>query len=210
MSDGYGSHADFWAEVVEPAKKRQQEIEAALGEALGPWVEPHETATVVFAKMTAADIAQAILSQPAILKPLVASCNIAARAIERDLGIRNLNTYSPILTHEQAKALAEYIKPFLPDKLDISAMSHLDRTWFIDKEIRAEKGRWEKRIQEALTRLTNMPFKKRQFEAGGDRFELDAATPTSGPIRLGVDVKRIEARRDIHKRGDEIVNKATK
>ena len=41
-------------------------------------------------------------------------------------------------------------------------------------------------------------------------FELDAATPEEGPIQAGIDVKRIEARRDIHKRCDEIVNKARK
>jgi hypothetical protein len=31
-----------------------------------------------------------------------------------------------------------------------------------------------------------------------------------GVIQIGIDVKRIEARRDIHKRCDEIVNKAAK
>lgn len=44
----------------------------------------------------------------------------------------------------------------------------------------------------------------------GEQFELDAATPEEGEIKIGVDVKRIEARRNIHKRCDEIVNKASK
>jgi len=39
---------------------------------------------------------------------------------------------------------------------------------------------------------------------------LDAASLESGDIKVGIDVKRIEARRDIHKRCDEIVNKAAK
>ena len=39
---------------------------------------------------------------------------------------------------------------------------------------------------------------------------MDAAYPTTGNIQIAVDVKRIEARRDIHKRCDEIVNKAAK
>ncbi|MBW1690461.1 MAG: hypothetical protein JRJ70_06850 [Deltaproteobacteria bacterium] len=43
-----------------------------------------------------------------------------------------------------------------------------------------------------------------------EEFELDAATPHEGPVQIGIDVKRIEARRGIHKRCDEIVNKATK
>ncbi len=59
---------------------------------------------------------------------------------------------------------------------------------------------------------TGLPklFKKRHFEIGGENFELDAAYPETGPITIAVDVKRIEARRDIHKRCDEIVNKAAK
>lgn len=53
-------------------------------------------------------------------------------------------------------------------------------------------------------------FRKRLFEVGEEQFELDAATPEKGNIQIGIDVKRIEARRDIHKRCDEIVNKASK
>ena len=41
-------------------------------------------------------------------------------------------------------------------------------------------------------------------------FELDTATPERGEIDVGIDIKRIEARRDIHKRCDEIANKAAK
>ena len=39
---------------------------------------------------------------------------------------------------------------------------------------------------------------------------MDAATRKSGDIKVGIDIKRIEARRDIHKRCDAIVNKAAK
>ncbi|MFQ5740522.1 MAG: hypothetical protein ACE5JX_16075 [Acidobacteriota bacterium] len=49
-----------------------------------------------------------------------------------------------------------------------------------------------------------------KFLVEDDQFELDAAAPKRGPIKVGIDVKRIEARRDIHKRCDEIVNKASK
>jgi len=42
-------------------------------------------------------------------------------------------------------------------------------------------------------------------------FELDAAYPAIGePISIGIDVKSISHRRDLHKRADEIVNKAEK
>jgi hypothetical protein len=39
---------------------------------------------------------------------------------------------------------------------------------------------------------------------------LDAASPEKGDVEIGIDVKRIEARKDIHKRCDEIVNKGGK
>lgn len=59
-----------------------------------------------------------------------------------------------------------------------------------------------------LNTFARLRFKKRLFNAGGEGFELDVAAPETGAIEIGIDVKRIEARRDIHKRCDEIVNKA--
>ncbi len=61
-----------------------------------------------------------------------------------------------------------------------------------------------------LTHCPAVAFKKRKFSWDDDKFELDAASPQSGPIRIGVDVKRVEGDLDIHKRSDEIVNKADK
>jgi hypothetical protein len=160
--------------------------------------------------MTAFDLAKAIVNHPLILKPLLAACNIAARAIERDLSIKNLDTYNPRLNEDQAKVIAGYIKPFLPSYLEIPALSRIDRVSFIDKEIRKRKGRWEKKILESLNRFSILQFHKRMFVAEGEQFELDAASPKVGDIKVGIDIKRIEARRDIHKRCDEIVNKAAK
>lgn len=40
--------------------------------------------------------------------------------------------------------------------------------------------------------------------------EYSNQTDYIGWVRVGIDIKRIEARRDIHKRCDEIVNKAAK
>lgn len=102
------------------------------------------------------------------------------------------------------------ILPFLPPYLEIPTFSQIDRVAFIDKEIRKRKGRWEKRVLEALNLFGSSQFHKRIFTAAGEQFELDAASPRSGDIKVGIDIKRIEARRDIHKRSDEIVNKATK
>jgi len=104
--------------------------------------------------------------------------------------------------------IAGYIKPFLPSYLEIPAISQIDRIAFIDKEIRKGKGRWEKKILESLDRFGSLQFHKRMFVAEEEQFELDAASPKSGDIKVGIDIKRIEARRDTHKRSDEIINKA--
>ena len=210
MPDGYGSHADYMSWVADDAKVRQEAIEKALRDAFADFIETRQVEVIVFSNVSVLDLAKAIMRHPSILKPLVAVCNIAARAKERDLQIKNVDTYNPRLTEQQASAIAGYIKPFLPPYIEIPALSSLDRVAFIDKEIRKGKGRWERRIIETLNRFSSVKFKKRKFTANGEEFELDAATPHEGPVRIGIDVKRIEARRDIHKRCDEIVNKAAK
>lgn len=210
MPRGYGSHRDYMAWVGADADSRQEAVETALRNALSRFIEIREVEVVVFSSMSALELAEAILAQPLILKPLLACCNIAARAIERDLDIKNLDTYSPRLNEDHAKVIAGYIKPFLPSYLELPTLSRVDRVSYIDKEIRKGKGRWERRILEALNRHGQTSFRKRVFEMGGEQFELDAATPGEGDIQIGIDVKRIEARRDIHKRCDEIVNKASK
>ena len=209
MAD-YSTHADYMRSVSAEADARKGQIEEALRTAFRAFIEKRSTEVIVFSGMSVLDLARAIQAQPLVLKPLIASCNVAARAIERDLGIKNVDTYEPVLTSEQAAAIAGYMKPFLPDYLEVPALSTLDRVYFVDKEIRKGKGHWEKKIASALSKYHGQPFKKRKFSYRGDEFELDAACPTSGPIEIGVDVKRIEARRDIHKRCDEIVNKASK
>lgn len=210
MPDKYGSHADYMDWVKDDADSRQEAIEDALRKAFSNFMEKREVEVIVFSSMTAFDLAEAIINHPLILKPLLAACNIAARAIERDLSIKNVDTYSPRLSDDQVKVIAGYIKPFLPSYLEIPALSRIDRVAFIDKEIRKGKGRWEKKIIESLNRFSSLQFHKRMFVAEEEQFELDAASPKSGYIKIGIDIKRIEARRDIHKRCDEIVNKAAK
>ena len=210
LTEGYGTQADYFKWVKEDANIRQGTIERALRDAFLDFIEKHEVEVIVFSNMSVFDLADSIIAQPKILKPLLATCNIAARAIERDLSIKNLNTYNPKLNDPGASAIAGYIKPFLPAYLEIPTLCQIDRIAFIDKEIRMKKGRWEKKIVENLNKLGNLAFKKRTFTSEGEKFELDAATPITGDVRFGVDVKRIEARRDIHKRCDEIVNKAAK
>lgn len=210
MPDGYGSHQDYMGRVKAEADARQQTVEKALREAFGRFIEKREVEVVVFSGMKAEDLAQAMLAYPLILKPILASCNIAARAIERDLGIKNLDTYTPHLTEGQVKIIAGYVKPFLPAYMELPTLGRIDQILYVDKEIRKGKGRWERQISEALNRHGQEVFRKRKFVVEGQEFELDAATPEKGTIEIGLDIKRIEARRDIHKRCDEIVNKASK
>jgi hypothetical protein len=210
MPEGYGSHADYMARVKENADARQATIESALRSALGQFIERRTVEVVIFSSMNVLDLGRALIQQPLILKPLLATCNIAGRALDRDLGLENVDTYEPKLSEEHAIAIAGYIKPFLPPLLELPALAHIDRIEYIDKEIRKGKGQWEKKVLKALNHFGKSKFKKRIFTHNKEKYELDAATPIEGTIAIGIDVKRIEAKRDIHKRCDEIVNKATK
>lgn len=196
--------------VTPSANSRQQAIQKALREAFSHFIERREVEVITFSKMSINELSEAILSKPQVLKPLLASCNIAARAIERDLGIKSLDTYSPRLKKEQSTAIAGYIKDFLPSYLEIPTLTQLDRIYFIDTQIRKLKGSWERNVLSALNSYSSTKYHKRKFIVEGDEFELDAATPLEGDIKIGIDVKRIEAHRDIHKRCDEIMNKARK
>jgi hypothetical protein len=210
MSGGYESHADYMNWVAEEAQSRQEQVESALRQAFLDFIERREVEVVLFQRVSAHELAEAFISHPIILKPILAACNVAARAIERDLSVKNLNTYEPRLTREQAMLIAGYVKPFLPTSLEIPSLTHMDRVAFIDKEVRKIKGQWETRVLQSLSRQSGVGFWKRMFYAEGEQFELDAAFPAEGEVQVGVDIKRIEARRDIHKRCDEILNKAAK
>lgn len=210
MPEGYDSHADYMAWVKQDAEARADEIGTALAKAFAEFIEVREIQVINFSAMTAMDLAAAIRAEPSILKPLMACCNIAGRAVERDLDIRGLDTYTPRLSEVQSAVIAGYLKPFLPKEIAVPALSELDRYFFVDKEIRAKKGRWEQTIVQSLNKVSRYSFKKRRFEVGKEAFEVDAAAPESGKIEVAVDIKRIEARRDIHKRADEIINKAMK
>lgn len=210
MAEGYGSHADYMEWVREGAQKRSELIQDALRKAFKKFIHSHTVEVIVFSDMTSEQLAEAIFTEPHVLKPLLAASNIAARAIERDLTIKNLDTYKPRITQNQAAIIAGYIRSHLPPLLEIPTLCHIDRCAFVDKEIRKKKGQWEKKIIAALNKHSTVGFYKRIFKSGGERFELDAASPKTGEIKIGIDIKRIEARRDIHKRCDEIVNKAVK
>ena len=206
----YSTQVDYSKWVRDGAKQRLAKVTASLREAFEDIIRREEVDIIVFSGITVTRLANRILKFPIILKPLLLAANIAARAIERDLGIKNLDTYDARLTREQAFSIAGYIKPFLPDSLPVPTLAQFDRVMYVDKEIRKIKGQWEKTVSRSLNSYANVVFRKMKFEYSGEEFELDAAAKSgSGYITHAVDIKRVEARRDIHKRADEIVNKAT-
>ena len=91
MPRGYGSHAEYMQWVKGDADHRQRVIEEALHQAFSGFIETRRVDVIVFSGMSAIKLSKAIFAHPLVLKPLLASCNIAARAIERDLGIKNVD-----------------------------------------------------------------------------------------------------------------------
>lgn len=212
----FANHAVRMSWVLLDAKDRRSVVADELRRAFAAYIETRATEWIRFDMVSAEALAKAFLEHPTVVKPITAICNIAGRAIRRDLGF-DVDTYRPRLTTSQASQLAGYVKPFLPPGMAVPAIEAVDDWFYIDKEIRSYQGRWEGLITASLTRRTGKTFKKRKFtitdSVSGEllEFELDAALPATGePIRVGVDVKRIGSPRDIHKRIDEIVNKASK
>ena len=160
--------------------------------------------------LDAEELADAFVKYPIVIKPTLSLINVASRAIRRDLGF-DINTYCTRISEKQASLLAGYIKPMLPPAMAVPALMELDRYSWTDKEMRANKGNWEKTVTDAINEDSTASFRKRRFICDDEAFELDAASPPKGDrIDIGIDVKRIESPRDIHKRADEIINKAAK
>jgi hypothetical protein len=205
----YSSQADYFNWVKKDAQERLASITTSLRKAFENVIHKEELEIIMFSDVTVKELASRIIKYPMILKPLLLASNIAARAIERDLGIRNLDTYDTQMSRDDAASIAGYIKPFLPDSLPLLTLAELDRVMFADKEIRKLKGQWERLVVKSLNHYANLVFRKSKFQHNGQEFELDAAAKDkAGSIIHGIDIKRVEARRDIHKRTDEIANKA--
>jgi hypothetical protein len=205
----YATQADYAGWVRQTSQDRVATVSASLREAFKDFIHKEEVDIIVFSEITVKQLALRVVKYPHILKSLLIATNIAARAIERDLGIKNLDTYETHLTQENAFSIAGYIKPFLPESLPLPTLTEIDRIMFEDKEIRKIKGQWEKMVIKSLNSCANSVFKKSRFQHGSQSFELDAtAKNSSRKIVYAIDIKRIEARRDIHKRTDEIANKA--
>ncbi len=191
------------------ANTRQKEIDGFLEETFKEFISEIPTKIIHLKAIDQDRLADMLLMKPAILKSLCISANVAKRAFWKDLGI-NINMYHPRLSPAIARKVAEYLKPILPDEIALDTLSYLDRIEYVDKTVRAAKGNWEKQIVSELSKQGPGKFKKRQFLSNGEKYELDAAYPAKGddPILIGVDVKQISSPMDIHKRSDEIINRA--
>lgn len=209
MSSQYSNHREQF-EGAKPSEQRLEALSQALEHAFAENIEVRQTGYILFDQVTVDELTNAFVKFPVLIKSVLALANVATRAVKRDLNI-TIDTYADRITLKKAAILAGYIKPILPKEAAIPSIVELDRYFWTDKEMRAGKGRWEKKILKELSSRSQDAFKKRKFEYNGEQFELDAASPAEGPeILVGVDVKRIEAQRDIHKRSDEIINKASK
>ena len=205
----YSSHREQLL-AAQPPPERIGDVEASLIEAYKTAIVYREVPFIVFGDLDAEELTAAFVRYPIIIKPTVACVNVAQRAIKRDLGI-DFDTYAERVPEGKARLLAGYLKPLLPPAIAVPALMELDRYFWTDKEMRSAKGRWEVRVTAAITGASGgLRFGKRMFEVDDETFELDAAYPTEGKIEIGIDVKRLESSRDLHKRSDEIVNKAEK
>lgn len=193
-----------------PSPERIQQLQECLMHAYERVIAYREVPVITFGDMNAEELAVAFAKYPIIIKPTLCCVNIAARAIARDLGI-DLKTYAKKISTAHAQLLAGYVKPLLPAEVAVPALIELDRYTWTDKAMRALKGTWEKEVARAIQKASGRMFRKRMFDCDGQRFEIDIAYPATGDvIEIAVDIKRIEAQRDTHKRADEIVNKAAK
>jgi len=206
-SSHYSNHADQ-RETALPSPERFKELSDALSAAFERHSNEVPRHVISFEQVSVDELADGFMKYPIMVKSILAAVNVAQRAVKRDLGF-DLDTYATKIKPDKAKALAAYIKPLLPSELAFDAILMLDHFFWVDKEMRAGKGRWESRLLDLLNKHSTRAFKKRKFRHEGGAFEIDAACPVTGEIRIGVDVKRFESPRDFHKRGDEITQKVS-
>jgi hypothetical protein len=204
-------HGDYVKRVASDAAARKSEIEALFKALFPDLICTAECQIIKLGQVNEQRLASALLSNPNLLKPLLAVCNMGKRAIAQDIGIE-VDTYRPKLNATNAEAIAGYLKPMLPSEISLEAIGRLDSYQFVDTAIRKAKGAWEKRVCAALE-AAGLRGHKRKFQPSkesSEEFELDFAMPIEGDIEVGVDVKHIGHPSDKQKRGDEIVNKALK
>src|SRR5579883_507882 len=122
----YSSQADYMVIVADRAGERVSAVREALRAAFASAIHTEQLEVIDLQSLSVMALGEAVAQYPVVLKPLLIAANIAARAIERDLDLRNVDTYGLRLSAEQAHAIAGYIKPFLPASLPLAALTELD------------------------------------------------------------------------------------
>jgi hypothetical protein len=202
----YNTHGEYLRRASEAAEKRRCEIEGLFRKLFPDLLEQEQHDVIRLADVDEERLAEAILAEPLLLKPLLAVLNMGKRAPRKDLGFE-IDTFRPKINAEKARVLAGYLKPLFPGRIGLDTISYLDRYQFVDSFVRTLKGRWEKRVASALTAV-GLKGKKSKFTLDGEKYEIDYAVPVEPPHVLGVDIKMIGHPLDKHKRGDEIIHKA--
>jgi hypothetical protein len=206
--DGYTTEIDYYHYVAPMAEERASEIEAELFAAFKGYFVSNESRLIDINSLTPERFAEILIRHPKLLKPFSVLAVVAMRAFEKDLGIRNVNTYKPHLNEQQALKISKYLLEQMPKRFYLETIRELDRNQFIDKEKRKLKGSWENGIIETLVERTGLKFTKTRIIVVGEEYEIDAAHFEGQHLKYAIDIKKIGSRRDFQKRSDEIINKS--
>jgi len=206
--EGYNSEIDYFQIVSPSAERRANEIETEIAMAFQDWIKIYESRLIDISGITPDQLGEILFNHPKLLKPLSVLGVVAGRAFEKDLGIKNINTYEPNLDKQESVKIAGYLLNQIPREFLLESLRELDRNQFIDKEKRKFKGSWENQIREMLVNLSGLDFSKCKITVSGEEYEIDAAYFEGKYLKYAIDVKKIGARRDFQKRSDEIVNKS--
>jgi hypothetical protein len=207
-NDGYTTEIDYYRSVAPLAEERSREIEAELSIAFKGYFTSDESKLIDISSLTPEMFAEILIRHPKLLKPFSVLAVVAMRAFEKDLGIRNVNTYKPHLSEQQALKISKYLLEQIPKRFCLDTIRELDRNQFIDKEKRKLKGSWENGIIETLVEKTGLKFTKTRIIVVGEEYEIDAAYFEGLNLKYAIDIKKIGSRRDFQKRSDEIINKS--
>lgn len=206
--ENYSSEIDYLRMVAPSAGKRAEDIEVELAIAFKDWIKPYQSMLIDLSTITPEQLSDILIKHPKLLKPLSVLAVVAGRAFEKDLGIKNINTYEPNLDKHEALKIADYLLEQIPRTFLLESLKELDRNQFIDKEKRKFKGSWEILIREILVNITGLDFAKCKIKVNGEEYEIDAANFEGSYLKYAIDIKKIGARRDFQKRSDEIINKS--
>ena len=204
----YSTHREQLEAATPPFEQKESLLSSMLEQFIDAIVF-QEVPFIQFSELTAQELAKAFFNAPAIIKPILSCVNLAQLAIKRDLGI-DFDVSANNITLELASIIAGYVKPLLPSVIAIPALMELNRYLWTDKEMRAKNTNWEITVIDAINQISTNLFKKSNFVAEGESFELDTCLLQEVNIEIAVDVKRIESMHGTHKYADEIIDKAKK